>query len=328
MTRSSAHLTLVTSSGDWSASALSQGVRAPTIGCYAIDSLPASVRRVLDDATDTSLAGIRAGLVEDYRIHHNRVQRQEWNPQSARVLCWDGDRSGLVNNSLTLVQAQMSLPLLEAQADGSVCLILDLSFELQGSARAFAFETGLVRLVEPDCTLTLSDGRVLPWRQAEVDVCEAAGQVNRALVLEFPGEHSHETNGRSDVAVVAGRRLQDGEQQRWLENWQVRVNLPQTLHQQAITRITLMEQYTLFWMQQALPGKYAPAGLEQRWLPLMAPVQWGWSLRIERLSDGSWGIVRRKLMRPLGGNDGLFLPDWQCQRLQQEWYCSPVSQKP
>jgi hypothetical protein len=124
--------------------------------------------------------------------------------------------------------------------------------------------------------------------------------------------------------VVPGRRLQDGEQQRWLETWQVRVNVPQTFHQQAITRITLMEQYTLFWMQQALPGKHAPVGLEQRWLPLMAPVQWGWSLRIERLSDGNWGIVRRKLMRPLGGNEGLFLPDWQCQRLQQEWYRVPV----
>jgi hypothetical protein len=320
MTRSSAHLTLVTNAGSVSASPVSSGVRAPTVGCYSMDSLPASVRRVLDNATDATAAGICAGLVEDYRIYNNRVQLQEWNPESARVLCWDGDRSGLVNNSLTLLQAEMSMPLLESQADGSVCLILDLSFELQGNARAFAFETGLVRLVEPDCTLTLSDGRVLPWRQAEAERYATTEQGNRALVLEFPGEYVQEADSRSDAAVVAGRRLQDGEQQRWLENWQVRVNLPQTLHQQAITRMTLMEQYTLFWMQQALPGKHAPTGLERRWLPLMAPVQWGWSLRIERLSDGGWGIVRRKLMRPLGGNEGLFLPDWQCQRLQQEWY--------
>jgi hypothetical protein len=324
MTQSSAHLTLVTIAGSQSATPVSSGVRAPAIGYYEMNSLPASVRRLLDNATDATAAGIGAGLVEDFRIHNNRAQRQEWNPQSARVLCWDGDRSGLVNNSLTLVQAQMSLPLLEAQADGSVCLILDLSFELQGNARAFAFETGLVRLVEPDCTLTLSDGRVLPWRPAEVESCAGTEQANRALVLEFPGEYTPEANSRSDAAVVPGRRLQDGEQQRWLETWQVRVNVPQTFHQQAITRITLMEQYTLFWMQQALPGKHAPVGLEQRWLPLMAPVQWGWSLRIERLSDGNWGIVRRKLMRPLGGNEGLFLPDWQCQRLQQEWYRVPV----
>lgn len=72
-----------------------------------------------------------------------------------------------------------------------------------------------------------------------------------------------------------------------------------------VKSVTVLEQYTSYFMEQPL---LADTGT--LWVPAMAPVIWGWSIRVEPDGD-DWMITRRKLVPPIVGSDGLALPEWQ-----------------
>lgn len=77
-----------------------------------------------------------------------------------------------------------------------------------------------------------------------------------------------------------------------------------------VQSVTVLEQYSSYFMQRAL----AAGSAQTIWIPVLAPLNWGWSIRIEP-EQGDWVITRRKLVLPTEGQDGLQLPQWQSNTL-------------
>lgn len=48
------------------------------------------------------------------------------------------------------------------------------------------------------------------------------------------------------------------------------------------------------------------------------PVTWGWSICVAKNGADEWAIVRRKLMLPTVGHEGLQLPHWHNQLIACE----------
>lgn len=88
--------------------------------------------------------------------------------------------------------------------------------------------------------------------------------------------------------------------------------IPENLSGSEIETLTVLEQYTSFFMQRELPFCR-----ENIWTPVCAPICWGWSMRVARRQDGDWCIVRQKLLMPTVGHNGLEMPVWQGNQLHR-----------
>ena len=76
---------------------------------------------------------------------------------------------------------------------------------------------------------------------------------------------------------------------------------------EAVASVTVLEQYTSYFLQ-----RYNDTQRLGCWVPALPPVTWGWSIRVAKNGADEWAIVRRKLMLPTVGHEGLQLPYWQC----------------
>jgi hypothetical protein len=87
--------------------------------------------------------------------------------------------------------------------------------------------------------------------------------------------------------------------------------IPDMLEGTAVESLTVLEQYTTYFMQRELP--FTQANI---WTPVCAPVTWGWSMRVAKRQDDDWCIVRQKLLMPTVGHNGLELPVWEGNQLE------------
>jgi hypothetical protein len=86
--------------------------------------------------------------------------------------------------------------------------------------------------------------------------------------------------------------------------------IPPQLASSEIETLTVLEQYTSFFMQRELPFSQ-----DNIWTPVSAPIAWGWSMRVTQRHDGDWCIVRQKLLMPTVGHNGLEMPAWEGNQL-------------
>jgi hypothetical protein len=91
----------------------------------------------------------------------------------------------------------------------------------------------------------------------------------------------------------------------------LRQTIPDQYQEKTVESVTVLEQYKSYFMQR----ERSDSAERVIWTPLLEAVNWGWSIRVGYRADGELGILRRKLMLPAVGNDGLELPQWQTNHL-------------
>lgn len=94
-------------------------------------------------------------------------------------------------------------------------------------------------------------------------------------------------------------------------DYRIAQELPDSFNGKKVANVTVLEQFTSYFMERPLTNEKTPS----IWVPVFAPVSWGWSMRVEQATEG-WNIVRRKLMPPVVGHDGWQLPKWSSNTLE------------
>jgi hypothetical protein len=169
-------------------------------------------------------------------------------------------------------------------------LQMSTSWQLQWDSATYSAELGVITLQQSERFITLENGE-----QVTVTDSREAG----APVLYLQG-----SDDREIVKPIAVQ--QQGVKQQHSYSVTVSQQIPESLDGQVVESVTVMEQYRSYFMQRPTTSKARTI-----WAPLVAPVSWGWSIRVGRRYDGKWAILRRKLMLPTVGHEGLELPLWQ-----------------
>lgn len=196
----------------------------------------------------------------------------------------------LACNHLTVTSAGLDGPFLTEVPNG-LSLQMNAEFELEWHTLEQAGALGAVDTVQVQRSVRFVDG----GSQVLLDTGTSKGQVRYV----HPGGGDHAINPICSYQPV-------GEQARHRYVVPVQQLIPEQIDGRAVSEVTVMEQYTSHFMQcedPSEPERYI-------WVPLILPMNWGWSIRVGRRTDGEWGILRRKLMLPACG-DELVLPVWQ-----------------
>lgn len=169
------------------------------------------------------------------------------------------------------------------------------SFTLRYKTSAFPAKLGEVRLVTSQRFVTDVNG----GRHVLVDTQDAGGPV---LFVE----------DRDDFSVIKQitpwQSLDEEREYRF--DYRISQSLQNTCCGVPVQSITVLEQYTSYFLQRAMAAKSS----ETIWVPAYPPMNWGWSLRVEPEQD-DWVITRRKLILPMEGQEGLQLPRWRSNLL-------------
>lgn len=216
-------------------------------------------------------------------------------PQMGKpVFVWDdeagGTGSAFARNEFHLLTSTLEGPEIFAGVDGEWLTILP-AFTVSYRTGAFAAALGEIRLVESKRFLTLENGE-------QVSLLDTHGQDGPVLFLEGDGDHT----------IV--RQQTPWQPLNKVEEYRFDYRISQPLMDQcggkAVSSITVLEQYTSFFMQRPRTLRANDA----IWVPACAPVTWGWSMRVEP-AEGIWRISRRKLMLPTVGHEGWRMPEWR-----------------
>ena len=227
-----------------------------------------------------------------------------------RLFLWDWDAlpagdegSALASNSLQLLHPTLVGPdIVEGPNAGGAghtyWLTVKAEFPLIYRSSDFAARLGEIRLVESQRFFTLQDGT----RQPLLDTGDEP-----ALYLE-PGEEPTVLRQQTPWQP-------QGESVDYRFDYRISQRLPVEVGGQLVQSVTVLEQFTSYFLERPWSG--CPG--DSVWVPAMAPVSWGWSMRAESGEsepDGSgtgrsgWQITRRKLMLPTVGHEGWSLPEW------------------
>jgi len=174
-------------------------------------------------------------------------------------------------------------------------LQLSASWQLQWDTASYSAELGVITLQESQRFITLENGEqvtVTDSREADAPVLYLQGSDDREIV--------------KPIAVQ-----QQGVKQQHGYSVTVSQHLPKSQDGHGVESVTVLEQYRSYFMQRPSDSKARTI-----WAPLVAPISWGWSIRVRRRHDGEWAIARRKLMMPTVGHEGLELPLWQNNSLR------------
>lgn len=253
------------------------------------------------------------GLVGHYRVGLDAAGIEPVSTSAATAGCfvWDADThfpaagwqvlqdgNGVAANACRVkdnacVMTGMSLsgPDL-VEVAGETRLILSPRFDLEFTTDAYAACLGVVHLVTSTRFITLANGRKIPL----IDTGEDEGPV---LYLE-------DERDKQAVKPVAEYQA-SGLNETHTYSTEIRQVIPERVAGETVETVTVLEQYTSYFMQRQIADDEA----DVIWTPVCAPVGWGWSIRVGRRTDGPWGIVRRKVMLPIAGHDGLELPVWE-----------------
>lgn len=255
------------------------------------------------------------GLVGAYRISQDKaeVEALDLNAQPMQGFVWDTAllnpplRHLLVpdqerprsapNNRLTLIDARLDVPSVEMEHN-TPTLTVTPRFELEWDTEAYASQLGVVRLVESLRVVHFEDGESTVLLDTE-----AAG-VGPVLYL---------SQAVDQQAVIPICAFQAQAQQQCIEYGSAVTQLiPAELAGKAVSSVSVLEKYTVYFMQNAAPDQPD----RYIWVPVHLPVVWGWSIRVQQRYDGVWDIFRKKLIMPMPSTEAPALPLWQSNSLR------------
>ena len=253
---------------------------------------------------------VPSGMVGDYRLSPQRARLLpvEVRDGTALVYLYDaevclaspvwqavgavGEGYRITANRLTLSGNEVVGPELVQQQQHTL-LTMQPVFQLHYNTEAYAAELGVVHLVQSQRFVNLENG-------AQRMLLETTDPV-----LYLPGPDTSDAVQCITPGQAHGR-YEDYRYQLSLEQ-----AIPERLDGQAVESVTVLEQYHSYFMQRECSDDTAPV----IWTPALAPITWGWSIRVGRRADNEWGIVRRKLILPTVGHDGLEFPTWEENQL-------------
>ena len=208
--------------------------------------------------------------------------------------------SHLKSNRLLLNGAELTGPQITV-SDEKAALILSPRFDVTFSTDSCTAQLGLINLVQATRFITLENG-------SQINLLDTGKEELPVLYLE---------NQRDDQAIkFVTAPQQSGVTEEHTFNCDISQPIPVQVDGETVASVTVLEQYWSYFMQRAVP-------LDDHhniWIPVYAPIQWGWSIRVGRRTDGEWGILRRKLILPTTGHDGFQLPVWNNNTVN----CSPM----
>lgn len=256
------------------------------------------------------------GLLNDYRISteaaeivplgvsiNGEIAAYFWDADSdlralsGDVITEDDDASvhalsacRLQNNRLELNRTDLKGPEIHTTERGAL-LTLSPTFEFSYTTDAFAARLGMLHLLQAKRFITLANGQ-------QMTILDSGDEDSSILYLDTPKADDPMAWLSSDQPL--------GESQAYSVSVPISQAVPQLIDGETVESLTVLERYSSYLMQRAL----CPGENQTIWTPIYPPISWGWSIRAGCRSDGDWAIMRRKLMLPITGHDGLHLPLW------------------
>lgn len=278
---------------------------APKTGSHPTAAISLGKRYPLNPNIPDLTGGID-GLVGGYRLSLDRAEILPIVPTQdiASGFVWDEGRlpagvaaalaagqTGGGRNRLTLHAA--SLEGLEVKLIQQLPVLnVTPRFALEWETRGQGAQLGVVRLVESARTAHFADGGTLNLLNT------AVANAGAVLYLDDPG-------APSPVIPVCGFQGAD-ETSRFEFTESVRQPIYAELDGQPLVSISVLEQYTLYFLANAAPERPE----DFIWTPVHLPIIWGWSVRVQQRFDGVWDIFRRKLILPTPSTEAPPLPTW------------------
>ncbi|RLT94728.1 MAG: hypothetical protein D9N11_15440 [Ketobacter sp.] len=238
------------------------------------------------------------GVIGGYRISLSQGEVLPVNEADNAYYIWDNDsplHSPLFENEFQLESVTLNRPSV-ARVGGACYLVMQPEFQVSFTTATHSARLGEIRLVESERFVTLENGDSLTI----TDTQEIGAPV---LYLQH----------RDDTAVVRQEtdlQLQ-GTDREYFFGESVSQKVPDYINSVAVSSVTVLERFTSYFMQQVLSTPE-----QSIWVPVCAPISWGWSIRVGRRYDQEWDILRRKLMLPTVGHDGWEMPTWRSNLVQ------------
>ncbi|MBA53506.1 MAG: hypothetical protein CMK89_03540 [Pseudomonadales bacterium] len=238
------------------------------------------------------------GVIGGYRISLSQGEVLPVNEADDAYYIWDNDsplHSPLFENEFQLESVTLNRPSV-ARVGGACYLVMQPEFQVSFTTATHSARLGEIRLVESERFVTLENGDSLTI----TDTQEIGAPV---LYLQH----------RDDTAVVRQEtdlQLQ-GTDREYFFGESVSQKVPDYINSVAVSSVTVLERFTSYFMQQVLSTPE-----QSIWVPVCAPISWGWSIRVGRRYDQEWDILRRKLMLPTVGHDGWEMPTWRSNLVQ------------
>ena len=196
----------------------------------------------------------------------------------------------LKSNRLIMNSQSMDAPQLLYEG-GDATLMMSPRFDFTLSTDSYTAQIGVIHLVQASRFITLHNGTViniLNTHDKEVPVLYLENQQDEQPVkLVLAQQEIGVTREHSYACTVSQ-------------------HIPEKFEGEAVATVTVLEQYQSYFMQRAIPFD----DHLNMWIPIHAPILWGWSIRVGRRGDEEWGILKRKQILPTTGHDGMQLPEW------------------
>lgn len=275
-------------------------------------------------ATEGDFTGVH-GIAAPFRLEDlTNGELGDNRPQHHRQwVIWDGSidpallpktvkrRTGTVNfgaeefsiadNRLRILACHLEGPEL-INKNGFTQLQMQPVFELDYQAEQFPAQIAEMRLVASQRFLNLQSGTSHVFTHTDENTTPA---------VVVGARKSCDSDDRLLIQIFAPLL--------WQEHKKLRADTPiyQTIfdefNAEPVASVTVLEQYTSYFVQRY----YGPTQTGC-WVPAAPPVTWGWSIRVAKNGADEWAIVRRKLMLPTVGHEGLQLPHWHNQLIACE----------
>jgi len=206
---------------------------------------------------------------------------------------WDNDNplyAPAVENEFQLESTTLNRPAVE-RVGGAYFLVLQPEFHVSFSTATHSARLGEIRLLESERFYTMEDGSSIT--------------ITDTQEIGSPVLYRQTRDDQRVVRQVTDMQLQGTEREYFFGEC-VNQPIPEQIDGVAVACVTVLEQYTSYFMQQVLSQSEPSI-----WVPVCAPISWGWSIRVGRRHDQEWDILRRKLMLPTVGHEGWSMPTWR-----------------
>lgn len=248
---------------------------------------------IADEAEPLEKVVIWDGGLSSEQLPSQLRLRSQLSVGSASIDLRPGDFT-LANNSFCLLTSRLDGPeLIDMQGTTELCI--RPVFELDYTTRYFPAQLSELRMVESQRFLTLENGNTIVLTHTD----DLQGS---ALIMGNPDAFSEDE--RLLTQIFEPLSLLEN------KNFCAVTKIGQKIFSEycgeEVATFTVMEKYTSYFLQ-----RYCSLTEQGCWVPASAPVTWGWSIRVGKNVYGDWAIVRRKLMLPTVGHEGLQLPHWK-----------------
>jgi hypothetical protein len=199
----------------------------------------------------------------------------------------------LKSNRLMMQKTELEGPQIISREENAL-LTLSPRFDFTFYTDSYAAQLGVINLVQATRFITLDNGNKVP-------LLDTDNEESAVLYLENPSDD------QAIKLVSTPQEISVARQHTY--TCTISQHIPAIFNGESVASVTVLEQYWSYLMQRALPGDNNH-NTHDIWIPVYSPVSWGWSIRVGHRTDGEWGILRRKLILPTTGHDGLQLPAW------------------